>query len=199
MLPGLHNISAHFGIFFWVGAFGNVCFIPYLYIYYLKNTLPFRSVPVLSHIWMQIGRQEKPWSLGGFEPMWGQRMGCPFPGAFSPQSSLAGSGPCRTTHSKGKHFFFSSAKAVKIHWIPMPVFCLNQRWVCGMDFSFKNRAKVYLVCFAFFFPPPHSLMEQLRSLLKYDFKSQTNFSWHGKGPWCSCQNMVQVKGRGTLT
>lgn len=26
--------------------------------------------------------------------------------------------------------------------------------VCGVDFSFKNRAKVYLVCFDFFSSPP---------------------------------------------
>lgn len=44
-------------------------------------------------------------------------------------------------------------------------------------FSFKNRTKVYLVCFAFFCssPSPSSLMEQLKSSLKCDFKSQIRF------------------------
>lgn len=197
MLPGLHNIPAHFGVFFWLGAFGNACFIPYLYIYYLKTTLPSHPAPVPSLIWMQMGRQEKLWSLGGFMPMWGHRKGVSLPwGSLSPEL-FVGSGPCRPTHSKGKHFFFSCAKKAVIHWTPMPAFCLNQWCVCGVDFSFKNRAKVYLVCFDFFSSPSPVWWKNWRTCWNMTLKVRQAFSWHGKGLWCSCQNVAQVKGCGT--
>lgn len=208
MFPALHNVPAHFRFYFILFIYFLTwglwqCLFYSLFIHLLlkihSSFPPCPSPKPHLDVDGEAGETVVPWWLcvpvgtsHGVSLLWG---------SLSPEL-FGWAWPLQNYPFKREIFLFQLWKKVTIHWIPMSAFCLNQWWVCGVDFSFKKKCKSVpgLLCLFFFLLLfPSVWWNNWRVCWNMTLKVRQAFSWHRRGLWCSCQNMAQVKGHGTLS